>query len=45
MTVTQIETLLMEATSEYLKTGQNKAEVAYYAKLLYVATHTTKENN
>ena len=45
MNVTQIEALLAEATTEYLKTGNNKDEVAYYARLLYVATHTKKENN
>ena len=45
MTVTQIEALLKEATVEYLKTGENCAEVAYYARLLYVTTHNTKESN
>ena len=45
MTVTQIEALLTEASTEYLRTGKNKQEVEYYARLLYVATHTTEENN
>ena len=45
MSITQIETLLTEATTKYLKTGEGKEDVAMYARLLYVATHTTKENN
>ena len=45
MSIAQIEELLAEATTYYLKTGKNKDEVAHYARLLYVATHTTKENN
>ena len=35
MTLQQAETLLTEATMVYIRTGENKAEVEHYAKLVF----------
>lgn len=34
MSISQVEALLKEASVEYIKEGNNRSEVAYYATLL-----------
>ena len=42
VSISQIETLLREATRVYLETGSNRDEVAHYATLLVQATKESK---